>query len=183
MARPEKGFQFFRRRGIMELPRKGTETGCCQWRVAGQLDFNLSPQGDGNISSDDNFKTLSHFNLSPQGDGNLYAQPSAYPFATISTYPRKGTVTIVPPSTSPIFLFQLLPARGRKRNHKNCSCRRGKYFNLSPQGDGNIVLLVVVGKSIISTYPRKGTETIFVIFHIICIITFQLIPARGRKHR
>ena len=161
MARPEKGFQFFRRRGIMELPRKGTETGCCQWRVAGQLDFNLSPQGD----------------------GNLYAQPSAYPFATISTYPRKGTVTIVPPSTSPIFLFQLLPARGRKRNHKNCSCRRGKYFNLSPQGDGNIVLLVVVGKSIISTYPRKGTETIFVIFHIICIITFQLIPARGRKHR
>ena len=26
MARPEKGFQFFRRRGIMGLPRKGTET-------------------------------------------------------------------------------------------------------------------------------------------------------------
>ena len=34
------------------------------------------------------------------------------------------------------------------------------YFNLSPQGDGNMVqALATVQNGNISTYPRKGTET------------------------
>ena len=69
MARPEKGFQLFHRRGIMGLPRKGTKTSlpchqspCTRFQllpargrkldahVVGvrSIDFNLSPQGDGN---------------------------------------------------------------------------------------------------------------------------------------
>ena len=56
-------------------------------------------------------------------------------------------------------LFQLIPARGRKhtiiRNHDELIR--------------------------ISTYPRKGTETMETIL-IPIVIPFQLIPARGRKH-
>ena len=56
------------------------------------------------------------------------------------------------------------------------------YFNLSPQGDGN-GHLVWANITIldISTYPRKGTETINAAIGKKRAEAFQLIPARGRK--
>ena len=39
--------------------------------------------------------------------------------------------------------------------------RRVEDFNLSPQGDGNHgFVLLFCGGVVISTYPRKGTETV-----------------------
>ena len=75
--------------------------------------FNLSPQGDGNpflrmfLAAD-----LMNFNLSPQGDGNVVS------------------VIIV----SNEILFQLIPARGRKREPQ-WEYQVLPDFNLSPQGD------------------------------------------------
>ena len=80
---------------------------------------------------------LCYFNLSPQGDGN--------------TLTSKNHVIIM--------LFQLIPARGRKRSDASSTLQRRFYFNLSPQGDGNIKYLG----------------------HSSLILRFQLIPARGRK--
>ena len=55
---------------ISTYPRKGTETSCCQAYHLAFADFNLSPQGDGNLPSTLMTATCSDFNLSPQGDGN-----------------------------------------------------------------------------------------------------------------
>ena len=80
------------------------------------------------------------------------------------------------------------------------------YFNLSPQGDGNLQALTALLRMIsfqlipargrkpqlskvdellleISTYPRKGTETKYLRGLIQFARKFQLIPARGRKRR
>ena len=56
-------------------------------------------------------------------------------------------------------LFQLIPARGRKR----------------------LALLPMKLRSVISTYPRKGTETSMLVLIITVVHAFQLIPVRGRK--
>ena len=147
------------------------------------------------------------FNLSPRGDGNLLLYSSILILGTVSTYPREGTET--PPVLSystgqpvstypregtetqytrweciPCIWFQLIPARGRKRRIGHVSGMlevgfqlipaRGRNqvhidhvlpsrhtrFNLSPRGDGN---------SLRSSLIR-------------ILFTFQLIPARGRKH-
>ena len=55
--------------------------------------------------------------------------------------------------------FQLIPARGRKLR----------------------ILLQGFKEMLISTYPRKGTET-YLLLWLMKNIRFQLIPARGRKH-
>ena len=55
------------------------------------------------------------------------------------------------------------------------------YYNLSPQGDGNFVLCPDVLLSHITTYPRKGTETVDLLGSIHIGFQLQLIPARGRK--
>ena len=56
---------------ISTYPRKGTKTEP-QWEY--QVlpeDFNLSPQGDGNVSHQLRRRVDADFNLSPQGDGNI----------------------------------------------------------------------------------------------------------------
>ena len=58
-------------------------------------------------------------------------------------------------------LFQLIPARGRKRDADR----------------------IVDDRFDISTYPRKGTETSMLVLIITVVHAFQLIPVRGRKHR
>ncbi len=166
---------------ITTYPRKGTVPASpLPWIAA--ADYNLSPQGDGphasacasNIiamittyprkgtvpASPLPWIAAADYNLSPQGDGNFF-------FIRFSI--------IVPP-------FQLIPARGRKplRSGGNvgfCNIstypRKGtetplllqirlfrKHFNLSPQGDGNPLEVAAMLAS----------------------ATFQLIPARGRKH-
>ena len=56
---------------ISTYPRKGTETQNTSSRLQRNADFNLSPQGDGNLPP-----------------------IMAYEKYTISTYPRKGTETL-----------------------------------------------------------------------------------------
>ncbi len=80
--------------------------------------------------------------------------------AGISTYPRKGTETVVVQHVCSIrHGFHLIPARGRKQE-VYFKFTTGKHFILSPQGDGNALLTPFhFTEVIISTYPRKGTET------------------------
>ena len=79
---------------ISTYPRKGTETLFYKDCQTCRLDFNLSPQGDGNIFPLSLIETLTDFNLSPQGDGNFDLDD----FLTVAV------------------TFQLIPARGRKPN-------------------------------------------------------------------
>ena len=56
---------------ISTYPRKGTETGSLPVGLHISLDFNLSPQGDGNSLRLIFTLSRANFNLSPQGDGNI----------------------------------------------------------------------------------------------------------------
>ena len=105
---------------------------------------------------------LCYFNLSPQGDGN-----------------HKGLNNMAKCAR-----FQLIPARGRKLRVHAQLWHSHADFNLSPQGDGNMDLSDPIEQPhSISTYPRKGAETLGCVEHIATSILFQLIPARGRKHQ
>ena len=53
-------------------------------------------------------------------------------------HPRKGSKTSLPCHQSPCTRFQLLPARGRKLDAHVVGVR-SIDFNLSPQGDGNVI--------------------------------------------
>ena len=56
----------------------------------------------------------------------------------ISTYPRKGTETSMGfAAFASKLIFQLIPARGRKRHRQSYHSSESYNFNLSPQGDGN----------------------------------------------
>ena len=101
-----------------------------------------------------------------------------------------------------VLIFQLIPARGRKPL-RYPEHQQQPDFNLSPQGDGNYLTLKSSDMVWISTYPRKGTETscfqprpyptayfslspqgdgnLFTPSVSFAAMTFQLIPARGRK--
>ena len=145
--------------------------------------FNLSPQGDGNLSAHGTFCTLHRFQLIP-ARGRKHsvclpipfpvrfqlipargrkpiAAPVAAPAAAISTYPRKGTETVVGNLDSVTGIFQLIPARGRKQQFSWLNLLLSCDFNLSPQGDGNV-----------QRTQRQEQQN----------QKFQLIPARGRKH-
>ena len=114
MVRPEKGFQFFRRRGIMGLPRKGTETRC-------------RPR----------LYLTTGFQLIPARGRKPINEPVFASQAVISTYPRKGT------ETSAISLDgEWMPISTYPR--KGTETERRQSQEESDQ---------------ISTYPRKGTET------------------------
>ena len=82
--------------------------------------------------------SLMHFNLSPQGDGNVFVLRICLVLFDFNLSPQGDG------NSSLASFFGLMP-----------------YFNLSPQGDGNKEMLIlthiIAG---ISTYPRKGTETI-----------------------
>ena len=99
--------------------------------------YNLSPQGDGNSRTADWTPSTPNYNLSPQGDGNplrsWWTRRSS-----ITTYPRKGTVTGGRLLTKHKHTeLQLIPARGRKPTQFSRAIRRSR----------------------ITTYPRKGTVT------------------------
>ena len=176
-----RGFVPARNDEISTYPRKGTETN--RYSVVNVLspDFNLSPQGDGNLYNFGHFCNSHYFNLSPQGDGNYFQSPLTAYSSFISTYPRKGTETFPCAFDIRLHRFQLIPARGRKPVQVVSGVamatistypRKGTetqsfmlmvspatHFNLSPQGDGNA-----------SQRRSVGTNRLF-----------QLIPARGRK--
>ena len=115
MARPEKGFQFFRRRGIMGLPRKGTETFPIRPLLCNLHEFQLIP------ARGRKRKRIDHCIID----------------LTISTYPRKGTETAEPPTGSAALYISTYPRKGTETECGHCSHHSYGYFNLSPQGDGN----------------------------------------------
>ena len=102
---------------------------------------------------------LCYFNLSPQGDGNskvMFCSLGSVPDFNLS--PQGDGNRLLMSILSTNMKFQLIPARGRKL----------------VDGDAGEV------DAVISTYPRKGTETDLFMVNPIGFI-FQLIPARGRK--
>ena len=127
-------------------------------------------------------RTALLFQLIPARGRKPESQFHAVQSLCISTYPRKGTKTSIV--------------------HGCVTCHR--HFNLSPQGDENGVahehptnldrfqLIPARGRKLIpssivptafmiSTYPRKGTETTIEHGVSFAVCLFQLIPARGRK--
>ena len=99
------------------------------------------------------------FNLSPQGDGNVAVEPTNDDVC-ISTYPRKGTETDLF-MVNPIgFIFQLIPARGRKLFNRYRNFELVLIFQLIPaRGQKLAIDCLIINTDDISTYPRKGTET------------------------
>ena len=120
-------------------------------------------------------------NLSPRGDGNAYTSSVKYGSLT-QLIPARGRKLTQPVGTEGRGATQLIPARGRKLSISTSSVRstptqlipaRGrKHYegnretslyghNLSPRGDGNLLLLCssVFAVEPDTTYPREGTET------------------------
>ena len=122
-----------------------------------------------------------NYNLSPQGDENL-STASQSPPSRITIYPRKGTETHPRWTCTLAHPLQFIPARGRKLSWFLPSCfvvciviypRKGTETrsdllhstfcadcNLSPRGgEDAFPLLFTFAKLAISVSPRKGTET------------------------
>ena len=98
------------------------------------------------------------FNLSPQGDGNPVTSGSMHFRRVISTYPRKGTETnMILYLLVHLRIISTYPRKGTETCNSVFSSII-KNFNLSPQGDGNITYSSYASFSSISTYPRKGTK-------------------------
>ena len=140
-------------------PREGTETLLVLSRSFVLLRHNLSPRGDGNCTPQHCSSHAHRHNLSPRGDGNCGAS-GGQAVCRDTTYPREGTETHHPKQPSESWLTQLIPARGRKHYEGN---RETSLYghNLSPRGDGNLLLLCssVFAVEPDTTYPREGTET------------------------
>ncbi len=101
-----------------------------------------------------------NFNLSPQGDGNskvMFCSLGSVPDFNLSPQGDGNSFSL--DNNIARTTFQLIPARGRKPKLR----------------------LRLARDLFISTYPRKGTETIFLARNLISLVKFQLIPARGRK--
>ena len=97
---------------ITTYPRKGTVTTLVHSYFSFLDHYNLSPQGDGNITTiHPSLYSHLYYNLSPQGDGNRITKISML-FFNIATYPRKGT-----------------------ESQGLLECSEESYCNLSPQGD------------------------------------------------
>ena len=77
-----------------------------------------------------------YYNLSPQGDGNADFLPNSLNIMDYNLSPQ-GDGNI-----SSLGLYEDL-----------------ENYNLSPQGDGNLIRTNLDLDIIITTYPRKGTET------------------------
>ena len=78
-----------------------------------------------------------YYNLSPQGDGNKYILSYSFSFQNYNLSPQGDGNTLVVTLASNARRLQLIPARGRKHD----DARDGRTH------------------AVITTYPRKGTET------------------------
>ena len=116
--------------------------------------FNLSPQGDETIFQMCLLQSFIIFQLIPARGRKRASITTIRILNQISTYPRKGTETVY---------------------HEEWK-QRYYYFNLSPQGDGNVNTLMSVLLFGISTYPRKGTETQSHLLHYRSQEYFNLSP-------
>ena len=145
---------------------------------------NLSPRGDGNISSSDsiNVRLLVGCNLSPRGDGNNRGDLSKRQIFPVAIYPREGTETMRTMSSHTLSSVAIYPREGTEtvqshvftssRQHRcNLSPRGdgnghggligciGHRCNLSPRGDGNVERQRFSHDFRVAIYPREGTET------------------------
>ena len=164
---------------ISTYPRKGTETHRHCFRRCTAAHFNLSPQGDGNFYiiifsiSRQIFQLIPARGRKPQG---LFI---VVELVAISTYPRKGTETYRP-TCSGLFGIRIstYPRKGtetdrhrlgRWRSSISTYPRKGTetftsrcvpvcfyYFNLSPQGDGNVDGSVTAGKRLYFNLSPQG---------------------------
>ena len=160
MARPEKGFQFFRRRGIMGLPHKGTETRC-RPRLYLTTGFQLIPARGRKPINEPVFASQAVISTYPRKGTETSAISLDGEWMPISTYPRKGTETCYGHCTrNRVRRFQLIPARGRKLNGDNLRRNLTKFQLIPARGR-----------------KHKEDDSGFYFAEL-----FQLIPARGRKH-
>ena len=168
---------------ISTYPRKGTETSWCPHQCSSHCRFQLIPARGRKLGAADllpaciqfqlipargqkqslsnKHSNCHNFNLSPQNPLRRCApalpkgELLQLPFTPMLSSPfgGAGTALAVPE--------RVLPARGRKPRFSGTAAARNGHFNLSPQGDGNLRHFYQPPPSVpISTYPRKGTETI-----------------------
>lgn len=67
-----------------------------------------------------------NFNLSPQGDGNDCSNFRSFKFTYISTYPRKGTETVMDDFATGYLYFNLSPQGG-----KNSASKKMRSFSFA----------------------------------------------------
>ena len=122
-----------------------------------------------------------NFNLSPQGDGNLSACKSDMLENFISTYPRKGTETACSQSSaSSCHHFNLSP-QGDGNSKVAMNPLGWTNFNLSPQGDGNGTNAVTFQTGQHFNLSPQGDGNTSTCCEPFIFLIFQLIPARGQK--
>ena len=123
-----------------------------------KCDFNLSPQGDGNMMAAFLMILPTTFQLIPARGRKRSSQNVATLRNVISTYPRKGTETRCRPRPcNDGYDFNLSP-QGDGNLDIILYLLKVHYFNLSPQGDGNPMRSYRTADALISTSPRKGTK-------------------------
>ena len=117
-------------------------------------------------------------NLSPRGDGNRCSGTEERDFR-VTTYPREGTETDAFSFGDALKASQLIPARGRKPAIAPASCCFCSRHNLSPRGDGNLVLTGKKRDDIVTTYPREGTTAFS--FATTVHLSVTTYPRKGTK--
>ena len=140
-------------------PRKGTETLSADSDLVELLRFQLIPaKGTETFLISDHLELTGNFNLSPQGDGNLDACPHNHGGTRISTYPRKGTETSRWSGTRSDDPISAYPRKGDGNIKKMIPDFTSlNYFNLSPQRGRKPNQIVLSRQALaISTYPRKN---------------------------
>ena len=128
------------------------------------------------------FTSLNYFNLSPQGDENITGSRSSRTWSPpISTYPRKGTETAPERNVVQALLkFQFIPARGRKRGNHLTALTLIR-FQLIPARGRKLELRCGNNMSLkFQLIPARGRKRASLPEEQ-QVQEFQLIPARGRK--
>ena len=182
MARPEKGFQFFRRRGIMGLPHKGTETRC-RPRIYLTTGFQLIPARGRKPINEPVFASQAVISTYPRKGTETSAISLDGEWMPISTYPRKGTETCYGHCTrNRVRRFQLIPARGRKLNGDNLRRNLTKFQLIPARGrkhkedDSGFYFA-----ELFQLIPARGRKLELEVSFRLDLQQFQLIPARGQK--
>ena len=127
-----------------------------------------------------------YYNLSPQGDGNVFCACAGLSGSQITTYPRKGTETLVsclsPPA--PAMPITTYPRKGTETGADFLKKLNIIDYNLSPQGDGNPTM-TVPWPILVADYnlSPQGDGNIIGVVNLASGESLQLIPARGRKLR
>ena len=121
------------------------------------------------------------FNLSPQGDGNPGRWYLAFPVALFQLIPARGRKLVRNLLIVKLLKFQLIPARGRKLSMSERSTNLALFQLIPARGRKHDVfrdINLLHGFQLIPARGRKHSDEGF----LDPVNVFQLIPARGRKH-